>query len=679
MNSFISKENFLVTYLFFIVQFYSCTKDLPTDFNESIVDDPYSSELLNLTIPDGFDFSTHKEVEIVINDDRMNVRYDVFGYTEERIYLGDETFENEEGDIVTEPLYKSEMLQNLLFSGAPYKGSIVQKISVPNHIKELYIRSVENLNYASSIIPISNNKVSYTYARSDFKTNESLDLHKNQQLVVDLLYCVNGSAELFQVDPLTGAYTYISDMPMGSWTCAIDQENMNLYSIGRSSPYPLMKYSIENNTWETIANIGKGGPRLDYNSVDGLLYFSTGDKLYSYNPTNGEAINTWTINGLHNTSGGDLAFDENGILYLCTFSGLYRLSLDSNNVYQSTRISADNLPFNPTSMTFDSNKELWLANNASSSDLIIMDTETGGWKYNFGLNANNGTDFGRTINDLTTFRIFTEIQDDPDTDGDGIVDRNDEYPNDANKAFESFTPSKYGWGTIAFEDLWPVNGDYDFNDLALNYRIIAILNSENLVVQLDFIINVKSNRASYTNGFGIEFESLIPSQISSVIGTDLRHNIINVAENGTELGQENAVIILFDDSNTVFNSESTISVILEQPITTNELGIAPFNPFLIINKVREKEVHLPFKQATSLGINEVVVNGMNSDKDGDYTNDNGLPWAINIVHDFKVPKEKIAINSAYNYFTQWAISGGAQYNDWYKDNPGYRNSENIEN
>jgi hypothetical protein len=29
-------------------------------------------------------------------------------------------------------------------------------------------------------------------------------------------------------------------------------------------------------------------------------------------------------------------------------------------------------------MTFDSKEELWLANNASSSDLIIMDTQTGG-------------------------------------------------------------------------------------------------------------------------------------------------------------------------------------------------------------------------------------------------------------------------------------------------------------
>ena len=228
-------------------------------------------------------------------------------------------------------------------------------------------------------------------------------------------------------------------------------------AIGKSSPHPLMKYSIANNTWTTVANIGRGGPRLDYNYRDGLLYFSTGNKLYTYNPTNGATVSLRTINGLHNTSGGDLAFAEDGTLFLCTFSGLYRLQLNASNSYDSTRISADNLPFQPTSMTFDSNQELWLANNASSSDLIIMDTQTGGWKYNYGVSANNNTNYGRTINDLTTFRVYTQVASDPDTDGDGIKDRDDSYPLEADKAFETFTPSKYGWGTVAFEDLWPSN------------------------------------------------------------------------------------------------------------------------------------------------------------------------------------------------------------------------------
>jgi LruC domain-containing protein len=630
----------------------------------------------NISTPDGFDFSTQQQVQIIINDNTSYARYDVYAYSDEKQFVKTETFENQEGEIVTEDLYKTDVMGNLVFSGAPNKGVLNQTISLPKYYDKVYIRRKENLKYSSSIEDIVNQKVNYNHVSAGKSVIGKSSL---ANVVNDYLYCVNGAGELFQVDPLTGSLTFLSDMPMGSWTCAIDQESKTLYSIGKSSPYPLMKYSIENSTWEIVANIGRGGPRLDYNYRDGLLYFSNGDKLYTYNPNNGVNLNTWDIKGLHSTSGGDLAFAEDGTLFLCTFSGLYRLELDANNDYQSTRISADNLPFQPTSMTFDSKQELWLANNASSSDLIIMDTETGGWQYNYGISANNNTNLGRTINDLTTFRVYTEITENSDTDGDGILDRDDNYPDDPDKAFEMFTPSKYGWGTVAFEDLWPSNGDYDFNDLAVNYRVIAVLNAEGLAVQLDFMINTKSNRASFTNGFGIEIESILPAQIESVSGNILIHNYINQNVNGTEVGQDKAVIILFDDSNSMLNKETKVSVKFTSPVSTTELGSAPFNPFMIIDKIREKEVHLAYRKTTTLGLNKFIVEGINNDEDGNYISNNGFPWAINIVHDFKVPKENKSVNKAYNFFNSWAISGGLEYKDWYKDNPGYRNSENIEN
>lgn len=630
----------------------------------------------SIIIPEGFDFSTQQEVHISINDSKDYVRYDVFAYSDELHLKGSETFENQNGLIVTEPVYKLDIMDKLIFSGVPKNGIITQTISLPKYYNKLYIRRNDNLKYSASIESIVNQEVNYHYNALNKKLNTKSGL---PDLVSDFLYCVNGSAELFQVDPLTGDLTFLSNMPMGSWTCAIDQENKELYSIGRSSPHPLMKYSIENNTWEIIANLGIGGPRLDFNVDDRLLYFSKHDKLYTFDPTNGANLNIWNINGLHNTSGGDLAFAKDGSLFLCSFSGLYELELDSANDYQSTRISADNLPFQPTSMTFDSNQDLWLANNASSSDLIIMDTKTGGWQYEYGISAGNNTDFGRTINDLTTFRIFTEIIEDPDTDGDGILDRDDSYPEDSNKAFEIFTPSKYGWGTVAFEDLWPSNGDYDFNDLAVNYRVIAILNAEGLAVQLDFMIKTKSNRASYSNGFGIEIETMLPSQIESVSGNVLVQNYINQNANGTEANQDNAVIILFDDSNSMLNNEHKVSIKFTSPISTNDLGVAPFNPFMIIDKLREKEVHLAYMNKTTLGLNTFNIEGVNNDEDGNYISENGFPWAINIVHDFKVPKESKAVNKAYNHFNSWATSGGLNYKDWYKDNPGYRNIEDIEN
>jgi hypothetical protein len=45
-------------------------------------------------------------------------------------------------------------------------------------------------------------------------------------------------------------------------------------------------------------------------------------------------------------------------------------------------------------------------NNASSSDLIIMDTQTGGWSI-FWNCANNNSDYKRTM--IYDFRVYTTV------------------------------------------------------------------------------------------------------------------------------------------------------------------------------------------------------------------------------------------------------------------------------
>ncbi|SHG15901.1 LruC domain-containing protein [Flagellimonas flava] len=661
----------------------SCVKDSldnPTTPNPDGGEDPNPTEIpieeleiTELQIPSGFEFATEKQVSLTINDNTPGVKYDVYAYNDEVVQGPAITLVNDEGEEETEIDISVDNLNHLIFSGSPSGGTIEHTFAVASYFDKLYVRRKEGASYSSSILTINSETVIYTYSPQSSKR-----ISTGKPMVEDYLYCVNGSGEMFQIDPITGDYTFISDMPMGSWTAAIDQENKLLYSIGRSKPNPLMKYDMVNDTWTTVANLGIGGPRLDYNKNDGLLYFSTGDKLYSIDPQNGSILSNWKINGLHKKNGGDLAFSEDGTLFVCSFSGLYRLDPDANGDFDAIRISGQDLPFDPTSMTFDSNNELWLANNGASSNLIVMDTQTGGWEYRYGPNSNTGVNFNRTINDLTTLRVFDEVTIDPDTDGDGITDSNDEFPNDAEKAFEQFTPSKYGWGTVAFEDLWPFLGDYDFNDTAVNYRFVAVLNADNMAVQLDIHFEVTSDGAGFTNAFGIELESISPSLIESVTGTVLTEGFINVAANGVEQGQNRAVIILFDNNETMLKVPTTVSVKFTTPITTNQLGLAPFNPFLIVDGDRGKEIHLPNRFRTTLGVNDTTVEGINRDIDGNFQTDTGLPWAINIVHAFKPPKENIPVNQAYNFFNEWASSGGASYQDWYKDSTGYRNESELQ-
>jgi len=105
-----------------------------------------------------------------------------------------------------------------------------------------------------------------------------------------------------------------------------------------------------------------------------------------------------------------------------------------------------------------------------------------------------------------------------DRDLDGIPDVTDLYPLDPERASKSFFPAETVWGTVAFEDLWPSKGDYDFNDLVLDYTGYYVLNAQNDVK--DFIVDfqVRAVGASLNNGYGFQLDQITPDQVESVTG-----------------------------------------------------------------------------------------------------------------------------------------------------------------
>ena len=344
---------------------------------------------------------------------------------------------------------------------------------------------------------------------------------------------------------------------------------------------------------------------------------------------------------------------------------------DGNGVYYS------NPDFNPESTP--ENREHMVLLYDEFRELAILGFED--------LNRDGGSDddfndavFYAKANPPEAVQIsgFAEIEAANDADGDGVNDSLDDFPFDPNEAFNNFAPAENSVGKVVYEDLWPFNGDYDFNDTTINYRFVAILNSDNMAVQLDIYFEVSSDGAGFVNAFGIELESIAPSLIESVTGTVLTEGYINVAANGVEQNQSRAVIILFDNHETMLGIPSKVEVKFATPITTNQLGLAPFNPFLIVDRNRGNEIHLPNRFRTSLGENNPSAEGVNRDVDGNYQTESGLPWAINIVHNFKPPKENVPVNQAYNFFNEWATSGGTAFQDWYKDSNGYRNESALQ-
>lgn len=284
-----------------------------------------------------------------------------------------------------------------------------------------------------------------------------------------------------------------------------------------------------------------------------------------------------------------------------------------------------------------------------------------------------------------------------DSDGDGVSDTFDAFPNDPTRAYISYFPSKDNWGTLAYEDQWPLKGDYDMNDLVVNYRYTTVSNAQNNVVEMTGDYTVLAAGASYNNGFAVQFP-FSASSVKQVTGQRLTSGYIKSAGNGVESGQQKAVIVPFDSyrsmvqtpsyfintvpTNARFNSD-TVHVYMQftAPITTATLGSAPFNPFLISNGHRGFEVHLPSNTPTDLA--EMTIFGTQDDTSVPaagryYLSQDNHPWAMSFYQGFAYPTEGSPVWAAYPHFLDWAKSGGTQFTDWYSNTAlGYRDSNYI--
>lgn len=282
-----------------------------------------------------------------------------------------------------------------------------------------------------------------------------------------------------------------------------------------------------------------------------------------------------------------------------------------------------------------------------------------------------------------------------DSDGDGIIDKNDKYPKDSDKAFDVFTPAEKVFGTVAFEDMWPDKGDYDMNDLVADYNFQITTNAANAAVEMSAAIELRALGASFQNGFGIQLP-VSPDKIKSVTLSTGQPASIKTNGNGTEANQSKAVIIILDKSQDLFGSSMlvntqegktylepksiTMQVVFTEPIKLLELGYAPYNPFIFVNGDRTLEVHLPDELPTDLANTKLLGSHADSSDPATgryYKSGNNLPWAINLPVSFDYPFESRAINASHLMFADWAKSGGAMYKDWYKDLKGYRDPKNV--
>ncbi|BDD00475.1 LruC domain-containing protein [Persicobacter psychrovividus] len=614
----------------------------------------------SINVPEGFDFKTSHSVGVVLSDEDATDQ----AFYEMSYYDGNQQ-EYVIGRVFM-PIGKTEY---------------TYKLNLPTYVKELKVTKVRGSQQIQEMVDVSPNTV-VTFSGE-----------KNRILSCkSVLYGVNSSQNFFTIDQSSDEFTSTMVEEVmehgGSIACAVDKNNKRVYvSFGRALKY----YDLNTESWVDVAenNPFNGGyPRMEYNNATDELWIAKNEEMYILDPADGSQKDKYKISGLESpVGGGDIAISLSGDVYMCCFSGLYKVSnIDTGSkVVSVTRISAEALPFSPTSLAIDQDDRLFMGTNEANSRLIEMDKETGSYQVQ--------ATYPHKINDLSAFPCTIDECDQTDTDGDGCIDCIDEDPLDPSTCGTISSPSKFGYGTIAYEDLWPSTGDYDFNDLVVNYRFKISVNGDNMATKMTIFLKQKARSANYDNGFGIQMPiGLRQGNIDRIRG-NINTGLVTNNFNGSEAGHGSRVVIIAYDKSTEMSSFGlcleehdikpiTITIDFKEPIDVYALGLDnfPYNPFLIQKGNRGHEIHLFNQEPTALNDDSLLGASVDESDAAEgiyYQTRRKHPWALNIIHDFRVVNEGVAITAAYNNFKAWAESGGTTNTDWYKDNEGYRNTSVI--
>ncbi|MGH1363981.1 MAG: LruC domain-containing protein [Calditrichia bacterium] len=315
---------------------------------------------------------------------------------------------------------------------------------------------------------------------------------------------------------------------------------------------------------------------------------------------------------------------------------------------------------------------------------------------NGGDNDFNDAVFYVTASEIENIKVdeLPPVDTPDDCDNDGIDNTQDDYPCDANKAFN--VPATAG--TIGFEDEWPSYGDFDYNDLVIGHHFTMVTNSDNLIKAMfaDFVIRAMGT--DNRNGFGFQLP-ISSDAIATVTGSSLTSGYINIDAKGLESNQTLPTIIVFDDgydlltpfaAGDLVNTQAATRPVDYDTVTINiefgsvqtyaDIGDPPFNSFIIIDGERGKELHAKGAAPTDLVDDSYF--GTEDDKSNAnsgkyYYMQNNLSWSFDVPGVWDYPYEGIDVDLTYYYWTPWINSSGTAHTDWYTDASGNRDEDNI--
>jgi LruC domain-containing protein len=634
-----------------------------------------SKLLSDLTFPKGFDWTTQKTIKLNIEqnltDKELNFNLYYLDSTN-KMSLGNYNLVRDKSIEIEVTIPKACDQLYLVPLNAAYKDALVLDATENINLsisKEIYSKSVKRIENLNNIQPASLSKSNITF--SYLSSYNALGVPSNllsprdvitQSLLDDINASLPESRPVNQFNP-----EYIT-------TKSLDTRILSPSEV-----------------WITFVTEGAG-----WKNAIGFYTYDLSNPPQSINSITNLSI-IFPNSSLSGSGGGLTPGDKVKVGTFKANTGigwvLFPNGWDGSKVNSVSDLKFSNPIFNTFTKAEYSQHMVFLSDEVRNLILLgFEDTSRPGGDNDF-----NDAVFYITANPFESIDIsdLVSVKTSIDTDKDGVQDYLDAFPKNPEISAVEFYPNENTYAGLAFEDMWPTVGDYDFNDLVVDFKYKLKKDANNKIAEIECEFLLKAVGGAYRNGLALTL-NCSPSAIKSVTGNEIAQSVFKLNANGTESGLANTVVPIFENAYDVFkvynsgfiNTERNkevyeakkivVNIKFNSPQNLKDLGALPFNPFITVNLDRGKEIHLPLKSPTAKANLEYFNTANdNSTISGYYLTEDNLPWAILTSGSFEYTIEKAPINTGHLKFIDWATSKGYSNGDWYQNLSNYRNHKNI--
>lgn len=228
-------------------------------------------------------------------------------------------------------------------------------------------------------------------------------------------------------------------------------------------------------------------------------------------------------------------------------------------------------------------------------------------------------------------------------------------------------------GMYAFEDMWPVQGDYDMNDVMVRYTYGKTFDIDNKIYSESFTFRPYQNIA--TNNNGLAFKLISSGSVKSATCSMRKSGEEEFTEIPLQYEAADNVYILTDNVKNNIEGDYRITINYDSYITKQ----SEVQPFIFKNEADGKrwEVHIAQEAPTSKMNMSHFTQGDDASKPtkGIYYVREGLyPFAIflsganekDLSKMLEEKNEKVAVDQLYSGYKGWVESNGDKNKDWYK-------------